>query len=216
MTPQLAAVFTANTDFAETEVDVRQLNLTRFPLFFPERRSFFLEGSNQFDFGLGLGETFIPFFSRRVGLLEGRQVPIQGGVKLDGRAGRWNQRSNARYLLRAGRQSLCGPPLGRCQPRTASRRHPDRRRSRRPRRRLAHIAVPWRQEPAHRWLDCHDTPRPHAGTALRLGYKIDYPNDRWDCMNAVFEFGEALNPRDLALPPDREFIAIKLRWTFRP
>jgi len=46
ITPQLVTVFTANTDFAETEVDTRQINLTRFPLFFPEKRSFFLEGAN--------------------------------------------------------------------------------------------------------------------------------------------------------------------------
>lgn len=90
ITPQLAAVFTANTDFAETEVDARQINLTRFPLFFPEKREFFLEGSNQFTFGSGLGEQFIPFFSRNIGLLDGAQVPLDGGVKLNGRAGKWN------------------------------------------------------------------------------------------------------------------------------
>src|SRR6266704_1436049 len=89
-TPQLVTVFTANTDFAETEVDSRQINLTRFPLFFPEKRSFFLEGSNQYDFGLGLSEQFIPFFSRNIGLLNGNQIPIDAGVKLNGRVGRWN------------------------------------------------------------------------------------------------------------------------------
>src|SRR5882724_11927695 len=94
ITPQLVTVFTANTDFAETEVDTRQINLTRFPLFFPEKRAFFLEGANQYDFGLGLGGTdspqFIPFFSRRIGLLGGEQIPINGGVKLNGRVGKWN------------------------------------------------------------------------------------------------------------------------------
>jgi hypothetical protein len=71
ITPQLVTVFTANTDFAETEVDTRQINLTRFPLFFPEKRAFFLEGANQYDFGLGIGgqvdPQFIPFFSRQIG-----------------------------------------------------------------------------------------------------------------------------------------------------
>jgi hypothetical protein len=86
----MAAVFTANTDFAETEVDSRQLNVTRFPLLFPERRGFFLEGANQYEFGLGLDESFIPFFSRRVGLFEGEQIPIAAGFKLNGRASRWN------------------------------------------------------------------------------------------------------------------------------
>jgi len=84
-----SAVGTLNTDFAETEVDTRQINLTRFPLFFPEKRTFFLEGSNQFDFGggLGLDVDFIPFFSRRIGLFQGHEVPILGGAKLVGQRG---------------------------------------------------------------------------------------------------------------------------------
>jgi len=81
------ASLTVNTDFAETEVDARQVNLTRFPLFFPEKRTFFLEGSDIFEFGLGLDEDVIPFFSRRIGLLEGRQVPIDAGGKINGRWG---------------------------------------------------------------------------------------------------------------------------------
>jgi hypothetical protein len=90
ITPQLVSVFTVNTDFAETEVDSRQINLTRFPLFFPEKRAFFLEGANQYTFGIGLGEQFIPFFSRNIGLLDGAQIPLNGGVKLNGRVGKWN------------------------------------------------------------------------------------------------------------------------------
>jgi hypothetical protein len=84
------ASLTINTDFAETEVDERRVNLTRFPLFFPEKRTFFLEGADIFDFGLGLDEDVIPFFSRRVGLLEGRQIPIDAGLKLTGRIGGTN------------------------------------------------------------------------------------------------------------------------------
>jgi len=87
-TPEITGVATYRTDFAETEVDARQVNLTRFPLFFPEKRSFFLEGSNQFDFAYGLGSDFIPFFSRRVGLFQGREVPLDGGLKLLGHVGR--------------------------------------------------------------------------------------------------------------------------------
>jgi hypothetical protein len=90
LTPDLNLSVTANTDFAETEVDLRQNNTTRFPLFFPERRAFFLEGSNQFEFGLGLEQVFIPFFTRRVGLVEGRPAPIDYGVRLLGRTGRLN------------------------------------------------------------------------------------------------------------------------------
>jgi hypothetical protein len=88
--PNLLSSLTVNTDFAETEVDTRQTNLTRFPLFFPEKRTFFLEGSDIFEFGLGLGEDVIPFFSRRIGLVEGEEVPILAGGKLNGRMGKTN------------------------------------------------------------------------------------------------------------------------------
>src|SRR6185295_15389841 len=81
---------TVNTDFAETEVDTRRTNLTRFPLFFPEKRTFFLEGSDIFSFGLGLEEDVIPYFSRRIGLVEGIEVPILAGTKLNGRVGQTN------------------------------------------------------------------------------------------------------------------------------
>ncbi len=76
-----------NTDFAETEVDTRRTNLTRFPLFFPEKRSFFLEGDDYFDFGLGLGRDVVPFHSRRVGLVGGDEVPLLAGLKATGRVG---------------------------------------------------------------------------------------------------------------------------------
>ena len=92
ITPQLAAILTVNTDFAETEVDSRQINVTPFPLYFPEKRGFFLEGANQYVFGLGLdtNSTFIPFFSRNVGLLDGYDIPLQGGVKINGHIGPWS------------------------------------------------------------------------------------------------------------------------------
>ena len=90
VTPQLAAVGTVNTDFAETEVDSRQVNITPFPLYYPEKRAFFLEGANQYVFGLGLEATFVPFFSRSVGLLDGYNIPLDGGVKLNGHVGRWS------------------------------------------------------------------------------------------------------------------------------
>ncbi|MFQ6009329.1 MAG: DUF5916 domain-containing protein, partial [Candidatus Zixiibacteriota bacterium] len=85
--PNLTASLTVNTDFAETEVDVRQTNLTRFPLFFPEKRTFFLEGADIFDFGIGLWRDVIPFFSRRIGLLEEQEVPLIIGGKINGRVG---------------------------------------------------------------------------------------------------------------------------------
>lgn len=94
--PNLLASLTVNTDFAETEVDVRQINLTRFDLFFPEKRTFFLEGSDIYEFGAGLDEdTFIPFHSRRIGLLglaedDQTEVPINAGGKINGRVGNTN------------------------------------------------------------------------------------------------------------------------------
>ena len=88
------AMVTANTDFAETEVDTRRTNLTRFPLFFPEKRTFFLEGSDVFDFGVGLSNfrssDIVPFFSRRIGLYEGEAVPLDVGTKISGKAGNTN------------------------------------------------------------------------------------------------------------------------------
>ena len=90
ITPNLTASLSYNTDFAETEVDIRRINLTRFPLFFPEKREFFLEDAGIFRFG-GLGRELIPFFSRRIGLSsEGKQVPIVAAAKLTGRVGDYN------------------------------------------------------------------------------------------------------------------------------
>ena len=90
LTPGLRSAFTVNTDFAQTEVDAVQINLTRFPLYYPEKRDFFLDGANYFTFG-PLSEQFIPFFSRRIGLdASGSPVDIIGGGKLTGQEGQWN------------------------------------------------------------------------------------------------------------------------------
>ena len=102
-TPALTGVFTVNTDFSATEVDDRQVNLTRFSLLFPEKRDFFLQDASIFEFarlsagnfgGAGGGATQQngrPFFSRTIGLSESRQpVDIEAGAKLTGRLGRWN------------------------------------------------------------------------------------------------------------------------------
>ncbi len=98
LTPSLRLSTTVNTDFGETEVDDRQINLTRFSIFFPEKRSFFLQDAGVFNFATtgidqpgGIpppGAEIFPFFSRRVGLLRGQEIPIDYGVKLTGRAGR--------------------------------------------------------------------------------------------------------------------------------
>lgn len=89
VTPSLAATFTVNTDFADAEVDERQVNLGRFSLFFPEKRAFFTQDAPLFSFA-GINEDPLPFFSRRIGLADdGTPVDLLGGVKLTGRAGPW-------------------------------------------------------------------------------------------------------------------------------
>ena len=110
VTQNLTADFTYNTDFAQVEVDEQQVNLTRFSLFFPEKREFFLEGRGIFDFGRGAtfgggggpgggggrpgsggffggGDVPTLFFSRRIGLDAGQTVPIVGGGRLTGKVG---------------------------------------------------------------------------------------------------------------------------------
>jgi hypothetical protein len=100
ITANLTADFTYNTDFAQVEVDEQQLNLTRFNLFFPEKRDFFLEGRGIFDFGRGgassggfggaqQSSTPFLFYSRRIGLNRGRVVPIQVGGRVTGKVGKY-------------------------------------------------------------------------------------------------------------------------------
>jgi hypothetical protein len=102
LTPSMNAALTINTDFSATEVDNRQVNLTRFNLFFPEKRDFFLNDSDLFQFG-NIGNTgnnamsrparenARPYFSRKLGLsASGSPVDINYGARLSGRVGRWN------------------------------------------------------------------------------------------------------------------------------
>jgi hypothetical protein len=110
ITPQLNAALTLNTDFSATEVDDRQVNLTRFSLFFPEKRDFFLRDVDIFEFGQigsggfnslsGTGSAAIstparqnarPFFSRKIGLsADGQTIDLDAGAKVSGRVGDWN------------------------------------------------------------------------------------------------------------------------------
>ena len=111
ITSSLNGALTFNTDFSATEIDDRQVNLTRFSLFFPEKRDFFLQDADIFQFGRigggggnfrgrggggggfggGGGQNGMPFFSRRLGLTpDGQQVDVDVGAKLSGRVGRWN------------------------------------------------------------------------------------------------------------------------------
>ena len=108
ITQNLTADFTYNTDFAQVEVDEQQVNLTRFSLFFPEKREFFLEGRGVFDFArggigggfggpggggggfFGGGNAPTLFYSRRIGLQGGQVVPILGGGRVTGKMGQFN------------------------------------------------------------------------------------------------------------------------------
>ena len=105
ITQSLTADFTVNTDFAQVEVDEQQVNLTRFSLFFPEKREFFLEGRGIFQFARGgvggrrpggsggvFGGVNAPtlFYSRRIGLQRGRVVPILGGGRVTGKIGQFD------------------------------------------------------------------------------------------------------------------------------
>lgn len=235
ITPQLVTVFTANTDFAETEVDSRQINLTRFPLFFPEKRAFFLEGANQYVFGLGLdsSEEFIPFFSRRVGLFNGSEVPIDAGVKLNGRVGHWNlamldvQTRNADTVsglapgtnllaarvsydvtdkLRVGTIFTNGDPAG-----IGSNQ-------------LSGFDAVWRtskfRENKNLFIGAW-TARSSGdvgpGEKQGWGFKVDYPNDLWDCGSSFNNYGDALNPALGFLPrPGTRQLDSFCTWQPRP
>ncbi len=88
LTDNLTLDLTLNTDFAQVEADNQQVNLTRFSLFFPEKRQFFLERANLFDFDFGSSNRL--FYSRRIGLNDGEAVRLLGGGRVVGRVGAWD------------------------------------------------------------------------------------------------------------------------------
>jgi hypothetical protein len=96
LTRALTADLTVNTDFAQVEEDLQQVNLTRFDLFYPDKRDFFLEGQGIFDFGGQASQNArtatvpILFFSRRIGLSGGQSVPVIAGGRLTGKAGKFD------------------------------------------------------------------------------------------------------------------------------
>ena len=210
LTEQLSGVVTINTDFAETEVDTRQINLTRFPLFYPEKRYFFVEGANQFKFGPGLGQDFVPFFSRRIGLFDGERIPIDAGVKIIGHQGRFGigvldvktgdtTAAPAANLfatrvtydvddhLRVGLIGTRGSPDGVTD------------------NWLGGLDANWQTSSLFGdknfsvgawWTKSGGvTPVPDPGSSSEgWGFQIDYPNDRWDSALVVKSFGDSLVP----------------------
>ncbi len=212
ITSELSAVATVNTDFAETEVDARQINLTRFPLFFPEKRAFFLEGSDQFQFGSGLGYDFIPFFSRRIGLYQGEQVPLELGGKILGRYGRWGigllgtrtgqteavDQTNlfvGRITYDVDSHLTVGTIITDGDPDGVSNNT------------LMGADAIWQTSTlggdknfsVGAWVagSSGDVP---SGRSNGWGLKVDYPNDLWDVAFIYKEFGEGLDPAMGFLP----------------
>ena len=192
-------------------------------MFFPEKRAFFLEGANQYDFGLGLaGESpqFIPFFSRRVGLLDGEQIPINAGVKLNGRVGKWNLalldvQTRETFVSAQVVQDLALPsPQVPSTNLLAGRISYDFNENLRigtiitngdpagfRRNTLVGVDAIWRTSKFRgnknlllgAWSA---TTQGDVGPGSRVGwgFKIDYPNDLWDCNTSVNQYGDALDP----------------------
>jgi hypothetical protein len=205
--PNLVSSLSINTDFAESEVDTRRTNLTRFPLFFPETRTFFLEGSDIFQFGLGLGNDVIPFFSRRIGLVSGREVPILLGTKINGRVGKTDagavltRTRDAKGLAPAasmgstrikrniwqessvGMLATIGDPLGRAGSWLAG---PD----------FTFQTSHFRGDKNFRagaWALLMDR-QGATGDRSAAGFRVDYPNDLWDIALSSMRVGDGFDP----------------------
>ena len=196
-----------NTDFAETEVDTRRSNLTRFPLFFPEKRTFFLEGSDVFEFGPNLGTDVLPFFSRRLGLVNGRTVPIQVGGKLNGQFG------STRVGLIATRTGAVDSVAGATEMAVMRIRQNVLRESS-----IGAIATLGDPESGTGWLAgadavfrtsrfrgsknllvgawylAADRPGPDTGDQSAFGVLVDYPNDLVDASVSWKRIGDAFDP----------------------
>ncbi|NOZ12197.1 MAG: carbohydrate binding family 9 domain-containing protein [Acidobacteria bacterium] len=229
ITPGISGMLTLNTDFAETEVDTRQVNLTRFSLFFPEKREFFLEGSNLFNFGTGLHEDFIPFYSRRIGLYDGKQIPIDFGVKVMGQQGPWSMAMldvqtrdsdsvpatnmfagrltyDVNSHLRIGTIMTNGNPDG-ISDNT-----------------MAGVDALWTTS-TFRGNKNFSIGGWFAGTSGDLeagrksgwGFKVDYPNDLWDMSITYKEFGDAMDPGLGFLPrPGTRQLSLGMAYQPRP
>jgi hypothetical protein len=225
------ASLTVNTDFAETEVDARQTNLTRFPLFFPEKRTFFLDAGDIFAFGSGLGgETLLPFFSRRIGLVEGQAVPILAGLKATGRVGQTNfgglvvrtreepgaapattmavvrAKQNVFAESRAGFIATLGDPLGRRGSWAVGADFTYQTSRLRGDKNFS--AGVWGLVTGRSDLDAFDD-------RTAFGLRIDYPNDLWDCSFNYRRVGDGFDP-SLGFVPRRGINSYEAGCTYAP
>jgi Domain of unknown function (DUF5916) len=211
-TPLLRANLTINTDFAQTEVDQRQVNLTRFNLFFPERRDFFLDGATFFDFaGPTQGDLIVnPFFSRRIGLTSGTAglVPqkIDFGTKLTGQVGTQDvgflhvktgedgtlaseDFTAARLKRRILRQSYVGATYTRRGGTGGDARHTvgvDTR--------VATNRFLGSQNLTFSGWALHAPSRGATSGTWAYGATLDYPNDRWSARFDTREVGDRFDP----------------------
>jgi hypothetical protein len=202
-TPNLVGAFSYNMDFAETEADERRINLTRFPLFFPEKRMFFLEGSETFSFSSSV--SFQPFFSRKIGLYEGAQVPVLFGGKVYGKIGQTNLAfldvQTEKFAGLPGRNFLAlrltqdvfseskvglivtnGSPTG--ERNTLAGADFRYATSRFAGDKNLNLAA-WM---AYNWNEKTE------GSHLGFGFRANYPNDLWDIQSTYAYYGEALDP----------------------
>jgi len=209
-TPNFIGALSYNTDFAETEVDQRRINLTRFPLYFPEKRTFFLEGSDIFSFGGG-GQNLIPFFSRRIGLWEGNQIPIAFGAKVFGRLGKTNL-----SFLDVGTRSFADDRLSLSLPGQnffAARVYQNILEESKigviftngspsgERNTLTGFDFLYQTSRlfgdqnfnAGAWY-VYNWNEIKSGRHQALGLRVDYPNDLWDINSSYSYYGDALNP----------------------
>ena len=232
LSPNVLATMTLNTDFAETEVDTRQTNLTRFPLFFPEKRSFFLEGSDIFEFGFGTGSnTVLPFFSRRIGLFDDNEIPILAGAKLNGRVGKtafgglgvqtksfasndqpydastmgvMRVRQNVLKESSVGVIASMGDPLGREDSWMSGADFTYQ--TTRFNRDKNFIAGAWAL-----YTDRADLKEDRSA----FGFKIDYPNDKWDLALIYSRIGSEFDP-SLGFVPRKGVHYMRLGTTYAP
>ncbi|MDP3719270.1 MAG: DUF5916 domain-containing protein [Acidobacteriota bacterium] len=237
VTPSLRLAMTVNTDFAETEVDDRQVNLTRFPLFFPERRQFFLEGSSIYNFAGSSGVN--PFFSRRIGLVSGEPVPVQFGARLGGQAGAWDLgllqvRTGAQGVVptedfsvaRLRRNFLAQSSIGAVYTRRASGltgdlELPDRHTYGMDLDLSTAAFLGNKNLQFEAFFAGHTESRLAEATTLgdrsARGIRLNYPNNKWQAHVSLREFGDAWNPA-VGFAPRRGFRRLQpsVSWNPRP
>ena len=202
-TPSLVGAVSYNMDFAETEVDDRLINLTRFPINFPEKRMFFLEGSEVFSFSSSV--SFTPFISRKIGLINGNQIPVLFASKLYGRIGDTNLAAldvqtgafegtpgqnllAARIVQNIFAQSKLGliftnrSPTGERNSLVGADFNFSSSKF------LGDKNIMLAAWAAYNWNE--ETVGRHHG----FGFRADYPNDLWNVQSVYAYYGEALDP----------------------